>query len=212
MTKTVEDIMTERVLTVSPDAPLTEAAFLLSQHGYNGLPVVDVAGRVAGIFNERNLITDRSYVHLKTLLKLFSDMKFYKRDSSPLSSELNEILDLKVKDVMNPIAAVIHPDDSIEQAARLFADPNNNPLPVVDKNNILRGIISLSDLTKFYGVMTKRIMNERDVDTKIDNFVKKFDKEFLVVTRFRASTWFIASVLFTVVGFAIAMLLILRIT
>ncbi len=209
--KTIYDIMTERVVSVNMDTPVTEAAFMLSEHGFNGLPVVDAAGRVAGIFSERHLVTDRSYLHLKTLLKLFSDMKFYKKDSSPINKELQEILELKVKDVMNPFPTTVRVEDSIEEAARLFANPNNNPLPVVDGNNNLRGIVSLSDLTKFYGIVTKKLLRETDVDMKIDKFVKKFDKEFLVVTRLRASTWFIFSVLFSVVGFAVAMMLILRI-
>ena len=212
MFKTVEDIMNENVQSVFPETPLAEAALVLSKYGFNGLPVVDQTNKLVGLFTEHNMVSDRSYVHLKTLLKVFSDLEFYKKDNSPLKDELKNILKLQVKDVMTSFPAVVHPKDSIEQAANLFANPVNNPLPVVDEKGLLRGVLSMSDLTKVYGIATKRALQEKDVDKQIDQFVQNFGRNFLVVSRFRASTWFIASVLFTVVGFSIAMFLILRIS
>ena len=212
MIKSIDDIMTENVITVHEDTPLSEAALLITQHSFNGLPVVDQNGKLVGLFSERNMISDSSYVHLKTLLKLFSELEFYKKDNSPIKNELKEIMKLKVKDIMSTAPTVIHPTDSIEHAVSLFANPANNPLPVVDQNQILRGVVSMSDLTRLYGISTNKILNEKNIDRQINNFVDKFEKEFLVVSRFRVSTWFVASVLFTLVGFAIAMFFILRIS
>jgi Mg/Co/Ni transporter MgtE len=157
------------------------------------------------------MISDQSYVHLQTLLRLFSKLEFYKKDTSPIKEELKEIISLKVKDIMDRTPVTIHPNDSVDSAVTLLAQPKNNPLPVVDKNNRLVGMLAVSDLTKLYGVATKHFLSEKNVDKQIDRFVDKFEKEFLVVSRFRVSTWFLASLLFAVVGFAIAMFLILRI-
>ncbi len=207
----IEDIMTENVITVFEDTAVAEAALILTQHSFNGLPVVDKNGKLVGLFTERDMLSDRSYIHLKTLLKLFSEVDFYKKDNSEIKEELNNIIDLKVRDVMTSVPTVIRPSDSIEQAVALFAEPKNNPLPVVNQNGMLKGIISMSDLIKLYGVRTKDILQEKQVDKKVDEFIKKFEKNFVVVSRFRVSTWFIASLLFTIVGFAIAMFFILRI-
>ncbi len=52
---TVQEVMTPKVLTVTPDAPLVEAARLLHDHKIGGLPVVD--GRaVVGIITEMDLL------------------------------------------------------------------------------------------------------------------------------------------------------------
>ncbi len=204
--------MTESVVTVTEDTPLSEAALLLTQRSFNGLPVVDKNGKLVGLFSERDMVSDSSYIHLKTLLKLFSSLEFYKKDHSPIKKELKQIMALKVKNIMSTNPAVIHPNDSIESAVSLFANPANNPLPVVGADNKLLGIISMSDLTKLYGISTNKIMNEKNIDKQINSFVDKFEQEFVVVTRFRVSTWFVASLFFTFVGFAIAMFFILRIS
>jgi CBS domain-containing protein len=213
MIKNVEDIMTENVISVHPETPLPEAAMILSQHGFNGLPVVDVTGKLVGLFTERNMISDASYVHLKTLLKLFSELEFYKKDNSPIKADLKNLISIQVKDIMTPNPQTIRESESIEAAVAAFANPNNNPLPVVDQNNVLRGVISISDLTRLYGVATQKSnMNDKNMDQQIDQFVNKFEKQFLVVSRFRARTWLAASILFALIGFVIAMFWILRIS
>jgi len=51
----VQEVMTPKVLTVTPDTPLVEAARLLHDHKIGGLPVVD--GRaVVGIITEMDLL------------------------------------------------------------------------------------------------------------------------------------------------------------
>lgn len=52
---TVQEVMTPKVLTVTPDTPLVEAARLLHDHKIGGLPVVD--GRaLVGIITEMDLL------------------------------------------------------------------------------------------------------------------------------------------------------------
>lgn len=53
------DIMTTRVITTRPDAPIAEASNLLTEHGFTALPVVDDQGELAGIVTEADLINQR---------------------------------------------------------------------------------------------------------------------------------------------------------
>jgi CBS domain-containing protein len=211
MLKSVEDVMTTKISVVRPETSVSEAALIISQKGFNGLPVVDGKGNLVGLFSERNMISDKSYVHLKTLLKLFSELEFYKKDNSPIKEDLKSLVSIKVKDIMTAKPTTISPSDSIERALTLFSEPKNNPLLVVDDKNKLLGILSVSDLTRFYGVSSQVRGKEKDLDREVENFVKTFEKQFVVVTRFRVSTWFLVSLLFAFVGFAISMFLILRI-
>ena len=52
----VSEIMTQPVLAVSPDTPLTQAVRLMVQHGVSGVPVTGPAGELLGILTEGDLL------------------------------------------------------------------------------------------------------------------------------------------------------------
>ena len=73
--------------------------------------------------------------------------------------------------------------------------------------------MSRYDIIRLYtGSMgaAKTISHEKSVDKKVSAFVKQFGNHFVVVSRFRTKFWLIASILFVIVGFAIAFFLNLR--
>jgi CBS domain-containing protein len=49
-------LMTRRVYTTTPDAPLVHAVELMTEHKIAGLPVVDEAGTVTGIITESDML------------------------------------------------------------------------------------------------------------------------------------------------------------
>jgi CBS domain-containing protein len=53
---TVRDLMTEKVKTVAPDDPARKAATLMSDHGFDRVPVVDEDGAVVGIISRHDII------------------------------------------------------------------------------------------------------------------------------------------------------------
>ena len=50
------DVMTRNVITISPDANVSDAVRLLAEHDVSALPVVDAEDRVIGIVSEADLI------------------------------------------------------------------------------------------------------------------------------------------------------------
>ena len=44
-----ENVMTRKVVSISPDASLFEAAKLISEHHFDGVPVADKDGKLIGI-------------------------------------------------------------------------------------------------------------------------------------------------------------------
>jgi CBS domain-containing protein len=207
---TIEDLMTRKVISVFPDTPLVEAVTTLTKHGFNGLPVVDKQNMLVGLLTEYNMISQGSYVHLKTLINLFNRIDFYKNENQAIRDDLKKILSMSVSDVMDKNPATITPAASIEEVSRMFADPKINPLPVVSSDNRLVGILSLSDLTKLYGVATRKTFQSREMDKRVDDFIRNFEKQFVLVSKFRSQTWLITSILFAIVGFIIALIFILR--
>jgi CBS domain-containing protein len=50
------DVMTSAMITTTPDTPVAELTRLLTFHNVSGLPVLDEAGRLAGIVSEADVI------------------------------------------------------------------------------------------------------------------------------------------------------------
>lgn len=51
----IEEIMTRKVITTTPDAPIEDAAYLIVSNKIGGLPVVDDNSRVVGVITETDI-------------------------------------------------------------------------------------------------------------------------------------------------------------
>ena len=54
--KTARDIMTQNVVTVKKDQPISDLSKLFIENHFNGVPVLDDAGKVIGVVTQSNLI------------------------------------------------------------------------------------------------------------------------------------------------------------
>ncbi len=207
--------MTKQVTTVGPSDSILTVAQIMFDHNWDGIPVVTKDGTLMGIITQYDLVTKGANIHLPTFLKLMSELPLYKKDKSGLKHELERIVTLSVKDLMNIEPLTVYEHTTLEEVSRLFAEHHRvNPIPVVSQEGRLVGIISRFDLIKLYTgtKMTAEAINqETSVDKKVDLFVEGFGKNFLVVSKFAPMFWKIVSVLFVIVGFIIAMALIIRI-
>ncbi|WP_293910466.1 CBS domain-containing protein [Deinococcus sp.] len=59
---TVREVMTTSVLTTTPDAPLSDAAYTMLQHKVGGLPVIDADHQLVGMVTVTDVL--REYVGL----------------------------------------------------------------------------------------------------------------------------------------------------
>ena len=55
MTK-AKDVMTKKVITISPDATLSDTIKLLLEKKISGMPVVDSKGKMIGIISEKDIL------------------------------------------------------------------------------------------------------------------------------------------------------------
>lgn len=131
----VRDVMTDRVVTTTPDTPLKQAAVELTRHRISGLPVVD-EGRLVGIITESDFV-DRLADEGDSLLALL------------LGRSGREITG-RVKEVMTADPHTISPDAPVEAAARKMVERRVKRLPVVDGSGRLVGVISRADLVAVF--------------------------------------------------------------
>lgn len=122
--ESVKDIMTTAVVAVPPEMPLLQAAKILSDHDFAGVPVADKNGILVGILTEYDLISKNQETKKNSLV---------------------------VKDAMNPEPIVFHEGASFEEVAATFRDHHRvNPVPVVDEAGKVIGIVSRYDLIKTF--------------------------------------------------------------
>ena len=207
--------MTKQVTTVGPDDPILKVAQIMFDNNWDGLPVVTPDNTLLGLITQYDLVTKGANIHLPTFMKLMRELPVYKKDKSPIKQELQQIVTLTVRDLMNQEPIVMKDGSMLEEVAKTFAEHHRvNPIPIVNGESRLVGIISRYDLIKLYtgsqGI-AQSIAKETSIDKKVDLFVKGFENNFLVVSRRTPMFWKIISVLFVIVGFVIAMAFIIRI-
>lgn len=111
---------------------------------------------------------------------------------------------------MNSKPLTVNPDAPMDEAMRLFSEHHKvNPIPVTDRSNTLVGIISRYDILRLYAPspdLSKllRKNQERYYDKEVKEFLNKFEKNFVFVSKFRTRFWLFFSVIFLIVGFIAA--------
>lgn len=144
--RTAQDIMTQEVITISPEADVTEAVKTLLEKGINGLPVVDDQGRVIGIICQSDLVRMQKSLPLPSLFTLF-DGFLPLSSSALLETEIKRIAASKVGDAMTAKVVTIPPDMTIDQIAALMVDKKFHTLPVTN-NGRLVGVVGKKDVIK----------------------------------------------------------------
>jgi CBS domain-containing protein len=124
----VLDLMTTEVFKVSPATPIKEAAQLMFRHRVSGLPVVDDAGRLAGI------ITEADFLRLEVARGEADDPK-------PIET---------VGEVMSKGVVTVGAEEGLAEAAKIMVVQDVKRLPVVDEEDRLLGIISRLDIVAVF--------------------------------------------------------------
>ena len=145
------DIMTKEVISVHSDTSLLDVAKALAEHNFDGVPVVDSENKLIGIVTEYDLINKTSAVHLPTLQVVLKNLPQFKKEEAHFQEE---ILSLKAGDIMNKDPLTIEPDISYDEIIKLFREHHRvNPIPVIDKDHKVIGVISRFDVLRPFHVL-----------------------------------------------------------
>ncbi|EPY02942.1 CBS domain-containing protein [Magnetospirillum fulvum] len=111
---------TGEVVSIRPDALVTEAAQLLARHRIGAVPVIE-AGHLVGILSERDIV--RALAH------------------SPES-----LGKTRVRALMTPEVFVARETDALDAVLELMSTKRIRHLPVVDRDGVVIGIVTLGDV------------------------------------------------------------------
>ncbi|HEX4589644.1 MAG TPA: CBS domain-containing protein [Gemmataceae bacterium] len=148
---TAVDLMTEHVVSIPEDAPLHEAIAVLTDRGFSGAPVINVAGRPVGVISQSDiLVHDRNSATFARPVP-----EYYTR--SDLRSAIGEdvggfqvetVERTMVGDVMTPVVFSIRPDAPARQVIEELLHLRVHRLFVIDRDGVLIGVICMSDILR----------------------------------------------------------------
>ncbi len=156
----VKDIMTREVISVGPDTPLLQAAKLLSKNNLDGVPVVDHDKKLVGLLTEYDLINQGSLIDISILNNVLKDINPNRSDMAS-HEKIEDVSSLLVSSVMNKEPIVLKEDVTFEEAVKTFREHHRvNPIPVVNDNNIVVGILSRFDILRPLNVLGYGVGNQ----------------------------------------------------
>lgn len=144
-----DDIMSVDVITVAPDAEITEVARTLIANHISAVPVVNEAGGVIGIVSEGDLMrrpesgTERHPSWWLTFLA----------DTQERAQEFVKSHGQYAKDVMSPKVITVTPETPMEDIAEILEKNRIKRVPVVQDGKLV-GIVSRANLLQ--GLVARR--------------------------------------------------------
>ena len=135
----ISDVMTYDPVRCFPDDRLNRAAQLLWEHDVGVLPVTNGLQRLVGIITDRDIC-----------------MAAYTQ-GRPLA-------DIAVSTASSKHVFCCRQDESLESAERLMRQHNIRRLPIVDRDETLVGMLSLSDLVRHLTLVGDATGNNRGLD------------------------------------------------
>lgn len=157
-------IMTRSVISVTPNTTIVEAANMMLQRHISGLPVVDEAGKLAGIVSEGDFLR-RS--EIGTQRKRGRWLKFILGPGKSASDFVHEH-GRKVSEIMTTSPVTITEDTSLAEIANLMERNNIKRLPVV-RGDKLVGIVSRANLLQAVASLAKEVPDPTADDDHIRN-------------------------------------------
>ncbi len=130
----VRDIMTYRPRTVSPDAPMRDAARDMVRAGVEGLPVVDEEGRLVGMLSERELL----HHLLNSQLMGGTSARVEATGASARRT---------VRDVMTRQVLCVSAEQPLAEVASLMSNKELDRVPVVQAGRLV-GVLTRGDIVR----------------------------------------------------------------
>lgn len=127
------DLMTTGAATIRDDAPVVNAARMMSEHRISGLPVVDAQGKLVGIITEGDFLGADEGRGPRLVDVLTGTM-------SP-----GELLTRRVADIMTPDPVTAGIETTVEEVVALMRDNKVKRLPIVTEGRVV-GILSRANL------------------------------------------------------------------
>lgn len=145
-------VMTKNVITVTPQAPLLDAANIMLQCHVSGLPVVQQSGALQGIVSESDFLRRGE---IGTQRKRSRWLQFFMGAGSLASDYVRE-RGRKVEDVMTRDPVTVTEDTPLDELVHLMEKHHIKRLPVM-RGKAVVGIVTRSNLLQAVASLVREI-------------------------------------------------------
>ena len=142
----VSEVMTQPVISVTPQTHLQDAVKLLSEHHISGLPVVD-GQKLVGELSEQQLMARETGFEAGPYVMLL-DSVIYLKNPLQWDKEVHQVLGNSVGELMAGHPHICKPDLALPAAAKLLQDRRTQRLFVVDEQQALVGVLTRGDVVR----------------------------------------------------------------
>lgn len=140
------DIMTANPVTVTPQTPVADAAKILLERRFNGLPVVDEAGVLQGILCQSDLVMQQKKFSIPSFFFLL-DGFIPLQSPKKVEEQLQRMAAAEVGQLMTRQPKCISPETTLDEIAALMADDKYHTLPVLEGDKLV-GVVGKEDVLR----------------------------------------------------------------
>ncbi len=137
----VKDVMSSKLVTVSPEESASVAARLLSRHNIGALPVCTKDGKLKGMLTDRDIV-----------------LRCVAAQEDPQRLKVSEIMTRKVYSV--------EAGESLESASNLMSREQIRRLPVQEGGKLV-GMVSLGDMARTPGMTRETAQTLSDISSNM---------------------------------------------
>lgn len=147
----VTRIMRTDVPVVGPDTTIAETAKILVDHQVPGVAVVE-NNKIIGIVTEADLIAREADVDVPTPVP-FLDAIFIADAGPEFEEEMRKVTAVNARQLMTSPVISIRDSATLTEVATLMVDRRINPIPVLNDDMQVVGIVSRSDLVRIISAL-----------------------------------------------------------
>lgn len=139
-----KDIMTTPVVCIPASMNLSDAVHFLADKHYSGVPVVDEAGKIAGVLSEKDFLRKMGLSKPTSFMEIVSHCLHNK------GCMVSNLHNHTVVEIMSVPPITAGPDMTMDVISALFLEVQINRLPIVDAEQRPIGIVTRTNLVHSY--------------------------------------------------------------
>jgi len=141
--RTVQEVMTEQLISLEPEEFIARAIEVMQAEECRHLPIIDEQGKFIGLVSDRDILRNLPYAGKRppSAPKRFREHLF--AADSWTTNFLIPLENIMVRNVLH-----ISPNCKIREATDILYKKKISCLPVIDKEENLRGILTVTDIIR----------------------------------------------------------------
>lgn len=144
----VERFMTRELVTVSPEAAVSEAAVLMLRHHVAGLPVIGDSGELVGVFTEADLLAGIGLPHHQAHHSIWQTLESIFSPHAEVGSLSGSVGEAMVREVVTlgehaTLGEVIECMRRHRIKRIIITDGQRRPVGIVTRSNLIRMFLEI---------------------------------------------------------------------